>query len=263
MTVRLVQISDIHFGGEDGPALEATMAYLQDAPPDLTVVTGDLTLNGLPKEFRAAEAWLKQLPLPRLCTPGNHDTPYWNLPLRALKPFERYRRYIGRVRGETWFGENFAARMINTARGAQPRTDWSKGAIGLEATEEAIADLALASRSSLRIVGCHHPLVEVKGAPVTGGVHRGAMAAAMLARGGVDLVLTGHVHTPFAIDLPFEDGRTYGVGAGTLSLRTRGAPPGFNLIEADAETVEVTAMAWTGKTLEASKTWSLPRRRSS
>jgi hypothetical protein len=30
-----------------------------------------------------------------LVTPGNHDTPYWNLVLRALAPFNRYRRYIG------------------------------------------------------------------------------------------------------------------------------------------------------------------------
>ncbi|WP_158917094.1 metallophosphoesterase [Caulobacter sp. S45] len=260
MTVRLVQISDIHFGGEDPAAVEATLDYLQGSPPDLTLVTGDLTLNGLPSEFREAGAWLKRLPLPRLCTPGNHDTPYWNLALRALVPFERYRHHIGRVRGELYVGDGFAARMINTARGAQPRMDWSKGAIDLEMTEEIISSLAATPNDTLRIVGCHHPLMEVKGAPVTGSVHRGAKAAEMLALGGVDLVLTGHIHNPFAIALPYGDSHTYAVGAGTLSLRTRGTPPSFNVIEADAVAVEITAMGWNGKGLEVLQTWRLPRR---
>jgi 3',5'-cyclic AMP phosphodiesterase CpdA len=258
--VRLVQLSDIHFGGEDTAALAAATAYVQASPPDLTLVTGDLTLNGLPAEFRAASAWVKQLPMPRLCTPGNHDTPYWNLVLRALTPFERYRRHLGRIRNQSCHGAGFAARMINTARGAQPRLDWSKGAIGLDAAERAVADLGTAPQGALRLVGCHHPLVEVKGAPVSGAVHRGAEAATMLAEGGVDLILTGHIHNPFAIALPYGDGHTYAVGAGTLSVRTRGVPPSFNLIEADDCSVEITAMAWTGKALEVFQTWRLPRR---
>ncbi len=261
MTARLVQLSDTHFGGEDRPVVEAVVDYLHRAPPDLTLVTGDLTLNGLPREFRAAAAWLKRLPGPRVCTPGNHDTPYWNLPLRALSPFARYRRHIGHARSEGWMGAGFAARMVNTSRGAQPRLDWSKGAIGLRAVETAVALLGLAPPGSLRVVGCHHPLVELEGAPVTGGVHRGQVAAEMLARGGVDLILTGHVHNPFAIPLPYGDGRTYAVGAGTLSLRTRGTPPSFNQIRIRPEAVEIEVMAWTGRGFEASEVWRLPRRR--
>jgi predicted phosphodiesterase len=102
--------------------------------------------------------------------------------------------------------------------------------------------------------------VEVVDTPVTGGVHRGALAAKMLAEGGVDLILSGHVHNPFAVPLPFGDGLTYAVGAGTLSLRTRGTPPGFNVIDVDDGAVSVTAMAWTGAALEVFREWRLPRR---
>ncbi len=68
------------------------------------------------------------------------------------------------------------------------------------------------------------------------------------------------MHIPFAHPLAFGDGKTYAVGAGTLSVRQRGSPPGFNLIEADAETLTVTALGWTGAHLEPQRTWALPRR---
>jgi len=257
---RVLHLSDIHFGGEIRPAVEGVLAYIQANPPDLTVVTGDLTLNGLPREFRAAAAWRRRLPDPAIFTPGNHDTPYWNIPLRALRPFDRYRRYIGPARAVGFDGSALAVRMINTARGAQPRPDWSKGAISLAAANAAIADLAARPSNTLKIVGCHHPLIDVQGAPVTGGVYRGAAAAQRFADGAVDLVLTGHVHVPFAFALPFGDNKSYAVGAGTLSRRTRGSPPSFNSIEITPEAVVVTAMAWTGAAFAPDQQWRLERR---
>ncbi len=256
----LLHLSDVHFGGEDAAASAAVIDFAAVLKPDLTIVTGDLTLNGLPREFQAAAAWLAQLPAPWLCTPGNHDTPYWNLFLRALTPFARYRRYIGKAEGERFDGASVSARLINTARGAQPRPDWSKGAIDLEQCRLAACDLAAAAPGALKVVGCHHPLMEALNSPVTGGVHRGEAAARLLATGGVDLILTGHVHNPFASPAPFADRLTYAVGAGTLSTRLRGAPPGFNCIVGDAEAITVTAMGWGGSRFEPYRTWALPRR---
>ena len=261
MTTRLIQLSDVHFGGENAEAAQAAAAFAHDRNPDLVIITGDLTLNGLPKEFEAAAAWLKRLPSPLIVTPGNHDTPYWNLLLRALTPFARYRRYIGPSESMEFDSPAVAARTINTARGAQPRPDWSKGAISLEQCRLTVCDLAAGSPGALKVVACHHPLVEALDTPVTGGVHRGDEAAQVLARGGADLILTGHVHNPFASPLKFADEHTYAVGAGTLSTRLRGTPPGFNCIDADAETITVTAQGWTGSHFEPYRTWGLPRRR--
>ena len=259
--MRVLHLSDVHFGGEDAPAAAGALDFARDYAPDVVICTGDVTLNGLPREFGAAKAWLSALPKPWLCTPGNHDTPYWNLLLRALTPFARYRKWIGDPRTHDAFDSaQMSVRMINTSRGAQPRPDWSKGAINLDACREATAELSRGAGGSLRIVGLHHPLVEAVGAPVTGGVHRGADAARLLADGGVDLILSGHVHTPFAVPLAGGDARTYAVGACTLSVRTRGAPPGFNVIEADAEQVTVVAQGWTGSSYAPWRSWSLPRR---
>ena len=258
--MRVIQLSDVHFGAEDGPAVEAATAFVATARADLLMITGDLTLNGLPKEFRAAEAWLARLPQPMLVTPGNHDTPYWNIPLRALQPFNRYRRYVGAPQASRFDMAGLHARMINTARGFQPRLDWSKGAVNLDLARAAVRAIADGPADDLRIIGCHHPLVEVADSPVTGDVHRGQATARIFCEGGVDLVLTGHVHNPFAVALPFCDGKTYAVGAGTLSRRVRGAPPGFNVLEISPAAVEVTAHGWNGSAYDTWRVWNLPRR---
>jgi 3',5'-cyclic AMP phosphodiesterase CpdA len=256
--IRLAHLSDIHFGCENAAACDAALAVVADLAPDLIVVTGDLTRNGLPSEFRAARAWLDRLAGPRLVTPGNHDTPYWNLPLRALVPFARHRRFIGPV-GQGVDLERVSGRAVNSARGAQPRLNWSKGAMNLEAVRLAAAELAGAG-DRLKLFACHHPLREVEGERVAGGVRRGEAASDILARGKVDLILTGHLHLPFAQPLPYGDGRTYAVGAGTLSERTRGAPTGFSIIEADATQITVVALGWTSAGFVPFRTWGLPRR---
>ncbi len=257
---RIIQLSDIHFGGEDKAATQAALRYALDDKPDIVIVSGDLTLNGLPREFEAAHDYLQQLPRPWLATPGNHDTPYLNIPLRAFVPFARYGKWIGPAFGEEASAGDLLVRTINTARGAQPRLDWSKGAINLDLCRETVAQMASVKGGPLRLVVCHHPLVEAVGTPVTGGVHRGDEAAMILAEGGIDAILTGHVHVPFATPLPCADRRTYAVGAGTLSTRLRGTPASFNRLCTTDDTLTVEAMGWTGSRFEPYRTWALPRR---
>jgi 3',5'-cyclic AMP phosphodiesterase CpdA len=256
VTIRIAHLSDIHFGGEEPEAVEAAIGAVAAFAPDLTVVTGDLTLNGLPREFRAARAWLDRLPRPLVVTPGNHDTPYWNLVLRALVPFNRYRRHIGEPELVGYDAPGLAVRCLNSARGAQPRLDWSKGAIALEP----LRNIDWVSDSTLKVFGCHHPLIDLAGAPVTGGVRRGDRAAAVLAAADVDLILTGHVHVPFALALPGATSPCYALGAGTLSIRTRGTPASFSTIVAGSQVFDVVAQGWTGLGFEVLKEWRLPRR---
>jgi 3',5'-cyclic AMP phosphodiesterase CpdA len=253
---RIAHLSDIHFGGELPAATAAAIAAVNELAPTVIAVTGDLTLNGLPVEFRAAQAWLAQLSAPTVVTPGNHDTPYWNLILRALRPFDRYRRYIGPAQSAGYDAPDLCLRALNSARGAQPRLDWSKGAIGLES----LRTIDWPQDARARIFACHHPLIELQDAPVTGGVRCGVEAAAILAAADVDLVLTGHVHVPFALPMG-PAGSCYSIGAGTLSLRTRGAPPSFTTIVMTEEAFDVTVQAWTGEAFAPAEHWRLPRRR--
>jgi 3',5'-cyclic AMP phosphodiesterase CpdA len=257
VTIRIAHLSDIHFGGEIAEAAEAAIEAVAAFAPTLTAVTGDLTLNGLPREFQAARTWLSRLPDARIVTPGNHDTPYWNLVLRALVPFDRYRRYIGPAEAARFDAPGLAARSLNSARGAQPRLNWAQGAISVRDLGE--IDWGPEPEASLKLFACHHPLIDIEGAPVTGGVHRGARAAAMLIAAGVELVLTGHVHNPFVLPLGRGARACYAIGAGTLSQRTRGTPASFTTLVADAARIEVTTIGWIGGRFEATQSWTLPR----
>jgi len=224
--LRLLHMTDIHFGAENTLAAAAAADYAHGEPFDLLVLSGDITQDGRPIEFEAAARWYRALPGPKMVTPGNHDMPQAHL-ARLFDPFGRYEKRFGPA-GSAWFdAPGLAVRAFNTARGIQFR---------------------------------HHPLVEVPHGPMTGRVIGGPAGARLLAEAGVDLILSGHVHTPFAFPLPYADGLTWSVGAATLSLRERGTPAGFNVIEAGPDGVLVKAMGWTGSRFEPSRTWAFDRR---
>lgn len=259
-TIRLAHLSDIHFGYENEPAVAAARDWLCDRRVDLTIVSGDLTRWGEASEFASAAAWLETLPGPKLLTPGNHDAPYLAFGQRLFAPFARFEQMIGPSRGQTFLSQGLAVRGVNTARGVQPRMNWSKGQISRRQVAETLAWLQGLAEGPLRIVVLHHPLVEMLGGPMTGKVWGGTAAAEAFAGAGADLVLSGHIHAPFALPYGYGDGRTYAVGAGTLSVRERGVAAGFNSIEVDEAEVRVTALAWTGSHFEPSRSWSLDRR---
>jgi 3',5'-cyclic AMP phosphodiesterase CpdA len=260
VTIRIAHLSDVHFGDENIAALEGATKMLKSEPLDLLVVSGDITRFAEVPELETAAAWLGGLSLPRLVTPGNHDAPYLDWAQRVFTPFRRYERLIGQVDGQTHQAPGLSVFGLNTARGAQPRLNWSKGQISFAQTAAACGWISAAPKSDLKVVVCHHPLVEMIGGPMTARVWGGRAAAEAMTAAGVDLILSGHIHAPFALPLPYADQRTYAVGAGTLSVRERGVPAGFNLLEADAKSVRITALGWAGSRFETQRTWSLDRR---
>jgi 3',5'-cyclic AMP phosphodiesterase CpdA len=260
MAVRLAHLSDIHFGGENAPAVAAATELLNAGGFDLVVVTGDLTRYAEVAEFEAATGWLAQVEAPKLVTPGNHDAPYLDWAERIFVPFRRYERAIGPADGQAHLGGGFAVRGVNTARGAQLRLNWSKGQISKRQVRAAVEGFEQSPPECIRIVACHHPLSEMIGGPMTGRVRGGEAAARDFAEARVDLVLSGHIHAPFAWPYPFGDGKTYAVGAGTLSLRERGVPAGFNIVDIERAAIRVAALGWTGSHFEPYRTWSLDRR---
>ncbi|MDP2215444.1 metallophosphoesterase [Phenylobacterium sp.] len=260
--IRIAQLSDIHFGDENLPAVEAATALLQSDPPDLVLVTGDVTRFAEVGELEAARDWLEQLPRPWLVTPGNHDAPYLAWIERLFAPFSRFERIIGPAWSQSHIDDQLVVAGINTARGAQWRLNWSKGQISRDQVRTAVSILDGAPATHLRLVALHHPLTEMIAGPMTAKVWGGRDAARAFSEAKVDLVLSGHVHAPFALPYPFADERTYAVGCGTLSVRERGVAASFNMIEVDPEAIRVKAMTWSGSQFEAYRTWSLDRRRS-
>jgi 3',5'-cyclic AMP phosphodiesterase CpdA len=261
VSTRLVaHLSDIHFGGEHVAAVAGAKAWIAQHRPDLTIITGDVTREGSTFEFAAARKWIHSLASEFIVVPGNHDTPYFSVVQRLFAPWKRYARHFGALSDEPSRRPGLAVASVNTARGVQLRANWSKGAITSGQAGRAVRALANEPADALKIVACHHPLIEMIGGPMSGQVHGGRQAAEIFARGGVDLVLTGHVHAPFALPYPGGDGHTWAVGASTLSIRERGVPIGFNSIEIQDDCVTITALAWTGSHFEPWRTWKVDRR---
>lgn len=256
--MKLIHLSDIHFGGENREAVAAVAAYIDETPCDLVIVSGDLTRYAEVEEFQAARAWLDAIRRPVLVTPGNHDAPYLQWAERVFAPFRRFERLIGPAPSQCFRADGLAVCGINTARGAQLRLNWSKGQISQGQARAVLATLS--ETAGLRVVVCHHPLIEMIGGPMTARVWGGERAAQRFAEGRVDLVLSGHIHAPFTWSYPYGDGRTHAIGAGTLSLRERGVPPSFNVIDVAEDQVRVAAQGWTGGRYEPWRTWALDRR---
>ncbi|PZN98466.1 MAG: serine/threonine protein phosphatase, partial [Alphaproteobacteria bacterium] len=249
---RLLQFSDVHFGVEHADACQAALDYAHATPSDLILITGDVTQKGLPEEFEAAGRWMRAMPEPHFVIVGNHDVPYYNVFARVFEPWKAFETATGHPAHDHQFiGDSVMVRGVATARGWQARSNWSKGVIDLDQTRRAAEALRQAPIGALRVLACHHPLIEMVGTPMTGDVKRGDKAALIFAEAGVDLIMTGHVHVPFALAIDLSDRCSYAVGCGTLSKRERGARPSFNDVTWTAHEIVVTAMEWNGHAFEA------------
>lgn len=224
--MKIAHFADLHFGREDKEALKAASDLVQELDVHAIVVSGDLTQRGKREEFEAAQEWLSTFRAPILCVPGNHDTPLLNLPARAADAFGRYDRYFS-GRAVPLDLEGVSIRGLNTSRGWQTRMNWAEGRVNLEDLDRALAS---PREDVLHMIACHHPFVSPAKAGLQTATKRGEEASRRLAASPVQILLTGHVHTPHA-ELIREGGGAYiAVTAGTLSTRLRAQPPAFNIL---------------------------------
>ncbi|MBM3928482.1 MAG: metallophosphoesterase [Sphingomonadales bacterium] len=234
--IRLFHVSDVHFGAEDREAIAWFDAAVHAERPDAVIMTGDLTMRAKSREFAAASAWLAGLDRPVTVEVGNHDLPLFNLFARLFRPYRRYLKLESMIEKPLEL-PGVAVVPLKTTTRFQWR-NWSKGSVSDGSLKRALAGLADADAAAVKVVACHHPLIEA-GTTATARTNGGRDALAALARAGADVVLSGHVHDPFD-KLHREGDRTIRlVGAGTLSCRTRDTRPGFNELRIDGGKVEV------------------------
>lgn len=229
MSLTLFHVSDLHFGAEDRTALDWFAQAVAETRPDAVICTGDLTMRARHREFAAAAAWLGALAAPVMVEPGNHDMPYFNLLERFTAPYARYRS-LRRVVHRDLALDGAAIIALPTIAPAQWRLNWSKGHVARADLAHALAGLSAAAGAGIRLVACHHPLIEAD-TQATASTHGGKRALAALARAGADVVLSGHVHDAFDLVVEAEGRPIRLIGAGTLSKRLRTTPPSYNRLE--------------------------------
>lgn len=228
----LYHVSDLHFGFEDRQALDWFAAEVERERPAGVVCTGDLTMRGTAKEFALAAEWLAHLPVPVSIEPGNHDVPYYHLMLRRLaRPYAHFHALKHRLGSEIALPDVAVVSLKTIAR-AQFRLNWSKGRVSQPDLDAALHGLMRHRAAPLKLVACHHPLVEAD-TQGTASTRGGKRALAALARAGAGAVLSGHVHDPFDKQIEVEGHSIRIIGAGTLSQRLRCSPPSFNRLVLD------------------------------
>lgn len=245
--IRLFHVSDLHFGREDKAAIDWFKAMVEAERPDAVVCTGDLTQRAKQEEFAAAAAYLETMPVPVTVEPGNHDLPDFNLFERFFRPYRRYGK-LERMIEKPLDIKNVVVVPLKTTARFQWRRNWSWGVVTRRSLARTLALLESVEPGHVKLVACHHPLVDKEGIHSSGKTIRGREALKVLAGAGAQAVLSGHVHDPFDYDVALGDARIRKIGAGTLSERVRDSAPSFNEIRiAEDGTIEV-AHRWMAET---------------
>jgi 3',5'-cyclic-AMP phosphodiesterase len=181
----IVQLSDIHVGSQfQESVFEKVIEEVNQLKPDAVIVTGDLTNEGLAKEYEKAKKLLSRLHTKKIIAiSGNHD--YRNTGYLLFKkhfPFETVNELEGDV-------------VVVTIGTARPDRD--EGEVGyrqnlwLERTMKKYKD-------KIKILAMHHHLI---GIPDTGSARVEVIDAGDVLRTilstKVNLVLCGHKHRPW------------------------------------------------------------------
>ena len=239
--VTLFHLSDIHFGLEDGRALDWARECIARERPDAVIVTGDLTMRARHSEFRAACDWIRALDVPVSVEVGNHDIPYFNLYQRFFDPYARFRAIKRLIDAEIDFPGLSIVPLRTTTRAQYQRFPWSNGWVTDRALAECLAAIDALPAGTRVLVAAHHPLTERREGGGKLLTINGTRTMTALAGRGVMAVLSGHVHDPFDLTAETSAGPLRMIGAGTLSRRLRSTPPSFNTIVVDSAAVRVIA----------------------
>jgi 3',5'-cyclic AMP phosphodiesterase CpdA len=251
-TLRLLHISDIHFGRSyvqaHVAAAEALAAEIaaSDAPLAAIIVSGDLSQRARAREFLAARALLGRLErvAPTLVVPGNHDAQWWKAPFglgARSGVHESWHSVIGRdleptlrLPGVSIVGLNSAPGVMPWTLTPNPRDLRVKGGLTHAQLADARARLDASPPGDLRVLVLHHNVLRGH-LSRRWGLARPLATLDAIAAMGVDVVCTGHDHEERAERVERPSGSLLVSTANTLSSRARGQRvASLNFIEATA-----------------------------
>jgi 3',5'-cyclic AMP phosphodiesterase CpdA len=241
MTV-LLQVSDPHFGTERPAVVHALERFAHALKPDVLLLSGDITQRATAAQFAAARAFVDRLAVPvRLVIPGNHDIPLFNVALRLLAPYARFRRAFGHDLQPHYECADVLVVAVNTTR-------WwrhADGQVSAAQIEQVAQRLLAAQPGQCRVVLVHQPVAVTRLQDHHNLLHGHDAAVQRWAAAGADLVVGGHIHLPYVVPVRPRPARpVWAVQAGTaVSWRVRAdAGNSVNVIRIGAD-VEAGATA--------------------
>jgi 3',5'-cyclic AMP phosphodiesterase CpdA len=270
---RVDHISDLHFNRIDPAAAEALVSALNDDPADLIAVSGDLTMRARNREYRAAASFLARLKAPVLVVPGNHDITAFYPWERFLDPFGRWHRHINPETEPLWQDEELAVVGLNTVIRADWNLSWEGGRVPRHGLRNLLERLEALPRNLFRIVVAHHPFLAPEERPDTPTAHHAAPALEQLAKAGVRLILSGHLHRDYVrlhrgapgertglLRRPTQDLLVVQAGS-AISTRLRGDPNAYNRIIIEKNAARIEPRRWNGHAWVAAPAPAWPKER--
>lgn len=221
----IVHISDLHLGSVhfEERLLVRAIDEINNIHPDVVIISGDLTNDGLRPQYLEVRKYLDQMDCKlQIVIPGNHDS-----------------RNVGYVHFEDMFGSrNSAVHLPGVTIVALDSTqpDLNEGKLGRQNYRWMVDQFT--KPEDFKIVALHHHLLPVPGT----GRERNIIEDAgdfleLLVEQDIDLALSGHKHVPY--EWHFEN--LYLVNSGTVSsIRVRGyAQPCYNIMDIKGDTCRV------------------------
>jgi 3',5'-cyclic AMP phosphodiesterase CpdA len=255
--VRILQLSDIHFGRHAVPAYHAAvLRRVAEGRYDAVALVGDLTQRNRSWQFRRAAAFCDEVRrhAKLLVVAGNHDTAWWWKPVGVGlggQTKRAYRKWISHdleprlsVPGVTFVG-------LDSCHGVQPYTLTTRlrdlsvvGVVRPEQWSAARAAFDAAPAGDLKVLVFHHNLLRGDLSQRWGLVARAAGIRDAHAT-GADVVLNGHDHQT-RIESVELDGRAMVVSHSTsFCSRTRGGlAAAFQEIEVERARITLRACVW-------------------
>jgi 3',5'-cyclic AMP phosphodiesterase CpdA len=260
--VRIVHVSDLHFGRHDPSIAETLLEDIKKQAPDVVVVSGDFTQVGSRREFKLAREFLGRLDCPIFAVPGNHDVPAIDIFTRLLNPYGRYREFIANELEPTMIIGPVILLGIKTSRRMQLAWNWANGSISPEQLDSLAERVNNAPRDLIPIVVAHHPLMQPElpiGKPMQL-VKRSDDALTKFAELGVRLVMSGHFHRSYRREhiqavqgtpQATADRSLIVLQAGSaISTRLRDDRNGYNVVTIEEKRIEIVVREWSGRTWE-------------
>jgi 3',5'-cyclic AMP phosphodiesterase CpdA len=240
----LVHLSDLHFGRIDLALADQLRRAVVELKPDLVAISGDFTQRARRSQFAAARDFVESLESETIVVPGNHDVPLFDFAERFASPLSRYREYISTNLEPVYTDDEMIVVGINTARAMT----WGEGRISEQQVDRVVQRLSEVPKSLLRIIVTHHPFDLPPGVQEKRLLGRSVMAMSRLAKANADLFLSGHLHISHASHAA-ERYQLNGhsaliVQAGTVSNRSRGEQPSFNVLRLQRPEITLERYAW-------------------
>lgn len=229
--MRLVLLSDLHIGMHRADLVQPMLDAIAASGAAHIVIAGDLVQRASPSLFAQARDILDQTGLPWFCVPGNHDIPLLNLPARLLWPFAAY---DAAVPGPREPALNLPQLQVIGVNSTYPYR-WRNGRI----TPTRIDRVRTRIGDGPVMVVQHHPISLLPGETKELMLNAENTLAAYEDM-GVDLVLTGHLHS-FNV-VTSVSGLTQIHAGSALCDRPEDPPNEFALLDVDKDGYHLTRM---------------------